>query len=154
MFECISMLSIAVGQTMGKYMEEYLDPMFACGLNESLTQALVDMAHYIPPIKPTIQEKLLDLLSHVLCGRPFKPLGHPSHGLPAPAIHARDLKDSQAQEHREGEIALALHTLGSFDFSGKAGPSSRWPLILTGPNMAKLILPAPPVRARSERVRP
>lgn len=113
------MLSIAVGQTMGKYMEEYLDPMFACGLSESLTQALVDMAHYIPTIKPRIQEKLLDLLSQVLCGRPFKPLGHPSHGLSAPTFYSRDHKDPLAVEQKEVEIALALHTLGSFDFSGE-----------------------------------
>ncbi|KAI9833190.1 MAG: hypothetical protein M1819_003813 [Sarea resinae] len=117
-FECISMLSIAIGQTLSKYMEALLDPIFACGLSESLTQALVDMAHYIPPIKPAIQERLLDMLSHVLCGRPFKPLGSPENGLPAPPIGVRDHKDPQAVEQREAEIALALHTLGSFDFSG------------------------------------
>ncbi|KAJ5242888.1 uncharacterized protein N7469_001215 [Penicillium citrinum] len=91
MFECISMLSLAVGQTLSGYMEALLDPIFACGLSKSLTQALVDMAHYIPPIKPTIQEKLLDMLSIILC---------------AP------------DSHTDSEIALALHTLGSFDFSG------------------------------------
>ncbi|KZF22892.1 phosphatidylinositol 3-kinase tor2 [Xylona heveae TC161] len=117
-FECISMLSIAVGQTLSKYMEALLEPIFACGLSESLTQALVDMAHYIPPIKPMIQEKLLDVLSQVLCGRPFKPLGSPSGGLPPPSIGVRDHKDPLAVEQRETEIALALHTLGSFDFSG------------------------------------
>lgn len=31
-FECISMISIAVGQTLSKYMEALLDPIFACGL--------------------------------------------------------------------------------------------------------------------------
>ena len=64
------MLSIAVEQTLSKYMEALLGPIFACGLSESLTQALVDMAHYIPPIKPLIQERLLDMLSLVLCGQP------------------------------------------------------------------------------------
>ena len=112
------MLSIAVGQTLSKYMEALLDPIFACGLSESLTQALVDMAHYIPPIKPMIQEKLLDMLSNVLCGRPFKPLGSPANGVLAPAT-PYSKKDALALEHhKEAEIALALHTLGSFDFSG------------------------------------
>jgi FKBP12-rapamycin complex-associated protein len=117
-FECISQLSRAVGQAMSKYMELLLDPIFKCGLSPSLTQALVDMAHYIPPIKPMIQEKLLDLLSTVLCGRPFTPLGAPLVGLPAPPTVTKDYKDSSSQVQREHEIALALHTLGSFDFSG------------------------------------
>ncbi|KAI9673478.1 MAG: phosphatidylinositol kinase- protein kinase tor1 [Caeruleum heppii] len=120
-FECISMLSIAVGQTLTKYMEALLDPIFACGLSKPLTQALVDMGHYISPIMPMIQEKLLDMLSQILCGRPFQPLGSPTKGLPPPPVYNRDhrdYKDPQALEQKEAEIALALHTLGSFNFSG------------------------------------
>ena len=120
-FGCISMISIAVGQTLSKYMEALLDPIFACGLSEALTQALVDMAHYIPPVKSTIQEKLLDLLSRTLCGQPFQTLGHPTHGKGPPPIftkEVRDQRDPQQQDHKERDIALALHTLGSFDFSG------------------------------------
>jgi len=120
-FECISMISIAVGQTLSKYMEALLDPIFACGLSDALTQALVDMAHYIPPVKPTIQEKLLDLLSRTLCGQPFQTLGHPTHGKGLPPIYTKDVRDQrdpQHLEHKDHEIALALHTLGSFDFSG------------------------------------
>ncbi|KAK2747845.1 phosphatidylinositol kinase- protein kinase tor1 [Onygenales sp. PD_40] len=117
MFECISMLSLAVGQTLSKYMEALLDPIFACGLSESLTQALVDMAHYIPPIRATIQEKLLDMLSIVLCGTPFRPLGCPENRLPPMPSFAKDYGPF-LQEPSDSEIALALHTLGSFDFSG------------------------------------
>ncbi|TKA63316.1 hypothetical protein B0A55_12457 [Friedmanniomyces simplex] len=120
-FECISMISIAVGQTLSKYMEALLDPIFACGLSDALTQALVDMAHYIPPVKGTIQEKLLDLLSRTLSGRPFQTLGHPTHGQGLPPIYTKELRDQrdpQHQDHKDHEIALALHTLGSFDFSG------------------------------------
>ena len=171
-FECLSMISIAVGQALSKYMPTLLDPVFACGLSDSLTQALVDMAsilfvilnniqaslrraalgelqrqppqsrehakhllsltvnspevithaseqaHYIPPAKQVIQEKLLDLLSQVLSGRPFIPLGSPYHSAALPQIWTRDHKDPAVIEHKEAEIALALHTLGSFDFSG------------------------------------
>ena len=113
------MLSIAVGQTLSKYMEALLVPIFDCGLSVPLTQALVDMAHYIPPIKPKIQEKLLDMLSQVLCGRPFNHQGNPAQGVSSSAKYIRDYKDPQNVERREAEIALALHTLGSFDFSGK-----------------------------------
>lgn len=115
------MLSIAVGQTLSKYMEALMDPMFACGLSESLTQALVDMAHYIPPIKPMIQEKLLNLLSLVLSGRPFKPLGCPDNKLPPLPAFAKDF-NLQISEHKDSEITLALNTLGTFDFAGTILP--------------------------------
>ncbi|KAF1821278.1 TOR1 phosphatidylinositol 3-kinase [Dissoconium aciculare CBS 342.82] len=120
-FECISMITIAVGQTLSKYMGALLDPIFACGLSDALTQALVDMAYYIPPVKATIQDKLLDLLSKTLCGQPFQTLGHPSSGKGLPPIYNkewRDRRDPQNLEHKDTEIALALHTLGSFDFRG------------------------------------
>lgn len=112
------MIAIAVGQTMTKYMHALLDPIFACGLSDALTQALVDMAHYIPPARQIIQEKLLDLLSTVLCGRPFQTLGSPNANTVSPSF-LRDYREGQTSEHTEAEIALALQTLGSFDFSGK-----------------------------------
>ena len=116
-FRCISMLSIAVGQTLSKYMEALLDPIFACGLSEPLTQALVDMAHYIPPIKPMIQDKLLNLLSLVLSGHPFRPLGCPDNKLPPVPAFAKDF-NTQPAEQKDWEIELALNTLGTFDFAG------------------------------------
>ncbi|KAF6831023.1 FAT domain-containing protein [Colletotrichum musicola] len=118
-FECISRLAVAVGQTLSKYMEALLDPIFECDLTPKLTQALVDMAFYIPPAKDTIQNRLLDMLSMVLCGEPFKPLGapHPNTLTAVPAV-SKDAKDPQAYEHRKAEVKLALNTLGSFDFTG------------------------------------
>ncbi|KAH9885310.1 FAT-domain-containing protein [Xylariomycetidae sp. FL2044] len=118
-FDCISRLAVAVGQTLSKYMEALLDPIFACELTPKLTQALVDMAFYIPPVKATIQERLLDMLSKVLCGEPFKPLGAPTpNTLSSVPIIPKDAKDPQVYEHRKMEVKLALNTLGSFDFSG------------------------------------
>ncbi|KAI1775912.1 FAT-domain-containing protein [Hypoxylon cercidicola] len=118
-FDCISRLAAAVGQTLSKYMEALLDPIFACELTPKLTQALVDMAFYIPPVKATIQERLLDMLSKVLCGEPFKPLGAPTpNTLSAVPIIPKDAKDPQVYDHRKAEVKLALNTLGSFDFSG------------------------------------
>ncbi|KAK0122644.1 phosphatidylinositol kinase- protein kinase tor1 [Cadophora gregata f. sp. sojae] len=118
-FDCISRLAVAVGQTLSKYMEALLDPIFACELTPKLTQALVDMAFYIPPVKSTIQERLLDMLSKVLCGEPFKPLGAPTpNRIAAAPTVPKDSKDPLAFEHRQTEIKLALNTLGSFDFSG------------------------------------
>jgi len=119
-FDCISRLAVAVGQTLSKYMEALLDPIFACELTPKLTQALVDMAFYIPPVKPTIQERLLDMLSKVLCGEPFRPLGAPHpNSLSAIPVIPRDPRDPSVHERGRTEVKLALNTLGSFDFSGK-----------------------------------
>src|SRR6266498_1741620 len=92
-FDCISRLAVAVGQTLSKYMEALLDPIFACELTPKLTQALVDMAFYIPPVTSIIQERLLDMLSMVLCGEPFKPLGAPHPNTISAPIVAKDAKD-------------------------------------------------------------
>ncbi|KAF2178863.1 hypothetical protein K469DRAFT_731449 [Zopfia rhizophila CBS 207.26] len=117
-FQCLSMLAAAVGQALSKNVERLLEPIFSCGLSDSLFQALVDIAHYVPPCRPVIQEKLLDLLSQILAGRHFLPLGNPYQGGSPPQIWTRDHKDPQQIAQREAEIALALHTLGSFDFTG------------------------------------
>ncbi|KAI5778883.1 armadillo-type protein [Geopyxis carbonaria] len=116
-FECISMLATAVGQALTKYMHDLLDLIFACALSQKLTQALVDLSHYIPPLLPTIQERLLNMISMVLSGRPFKPLGSPASPQPSAPVLMRPSKDGQFPEERDAEITLALHTLGSFDFT-------------------------------------
>ena len=115
-FQCLSMLSIAVGMALTKYMDALIDPMFACGLSSPLTQALVDMAHYVHPVRPQIQEKLLDLLSLVLSGHPFKPLGCPRDRIPPLPAFARDFNLTTPRPPEE--LALALDVLGSFDFAG------------------------------------
>lgn len=100
-----------------------MDPIFACELTPKLTQALVDMAFYIPPVREIIQERLLDMISMVLCGEPFKPLGAPTpNSIAAAPVVPKDAKDPLAYEHRQAEIKLALNTLGSFDFSGIVSP--------------------------------
>ncbi|ORY17763.1 armadillo-type protein [Clohesyomyces aquaticus] len=117
-FSCLSMVAAAVGQALSKNVERLLDPIFSCGLSDSLFQALVDMAHYVPPCRPMIQDRLLDLLSQILAGRRFLPLGNPHQGSQPPIIWTRDQKDTHSIPAKEAEIALALTTLGSFDFSG------------------------------------
>ena len=117
-FNCISMLSEAVQQTLTKYMHALLDPMFACGLSQPLTEALDHLAHFVGPIKSQIQDKLLDLLSLVLSGRPYKPLGMPNGAYQATPTFARDLNFSTTN-HDDNEVVLALTTLGSFDFGDR-----------------------------------
>ncbi|KAK5278839.1 phosphatidylinositol kinase-related protein kinase tor1, partial [Exophiala xenobiotica] len=106
-----------IGQTLSKYMEALLDPIFACGLTEPMERALEDMAHHIPPIRTTIQDKLLDLLSLILVRSPYRPLGCPPNTVPPLPSFAKDYGGLPA-EHKDHEITLALETVGKFDFSG------------------------------------
>ncbi|TFK75010.1 phosphatidylinositol 3-kinase [Pluteus cervinus] len=117
-FQCVGMLAAAVGPNLTKLLHDQLDLMFACGLSEPLRQALVAIARYIPPLLKTIQERLLDTLSVILSGQPYKPLGAPP-SLVRPDIN-RDLSVAQASATEKSPelLTLALTTLGSFDFSG------------------------------------
>lgn len=49
------MLASAVGPNLTKLLHDQLDLMFGCGLSESLREALVAIARYIPPLLRTIQ---------------------------------------------------------------------------------------------------
>lgn len=105
------MLASAVGPNLTKLLHDQLDLMFACGLSEPLRQALVAIARHIPPLLKTIQgksellqrssdfltwsiDRLLDLLSVILGGQPYKPLGAPS-SLGEMTTMTRDLNTAQ-----------------------------------------------------------
>ncbi|OSX64010.1 hypothetical protein POSPLADRAFT_1065405 [Postia placenta MAD-698-R-SB12] len=117
-FQCVGMLASAVGPNLTKLLHDQLDLMFACGLSEPLRQALTAIAAHIPPLLKTIQDRLLDLLSLILSGQHYKPLG-----APASLLRADSSKDGGAAEGQGGQknselITLALITLRDFDFSG------------------------------------
>ncbi|TPX38402.1 hypothetical protein SeMB42_g06762 [Synchytrium endobioticum] len=113
-FQCISMLATAVGPALTRYIHELLDLMFAAGLTEPLRQALADLVNNIPPLLSNIQERLLNMLSLILCGQPYRHPGAPPrvNGI----IHTRDFLISEGRDQET--IILALTTLGSFDFMG------------------------------------
>ena len=116
-FQCISMLATAVGQVLLKHVHELLDLLFNCGLSEHLRKALDDLANYIPPLLPTIQERLLNMLSIILSGHSFTAPGSPHRKTLTNGV--RELREAQVLESRDPETKkLALETLGSFDFSG------------------------------------
>ncbi|KAH7926057.1 FAT-domain-containing protein [Leucogyrophana mollusca] len=121
MFQCVGMLATAVGLNLTKLLHDQLDLFFACGLSEPLRQALTAIAHNIPPLLKTIQDRLLDLLSTILCGQPFKSIGEPV-SLVRRDINAITRELNASQTNKSGKrpelITLALSTLGTFDFSG------------------------------------
>ncbi|KXS11006.1 FAT-domain-containing protein [Gonapodya prolifera JEL478] len=116
-FQCISMLATAVGQALTKHMHDLLDQMFATGLSEPLRQALVDLAMYIPPLLPAIQERLLNVLSICLGGQAYRAPGAPGRYGQIAGIRSIDLS---AAEKDPDVVILALVTLGTFDFRGHA----------------------------------
>ncbi|ODV91704.1 hypothetical protein CANCADRAFT_46867 [Tortispora caseinolytica NRRL Y-17796] len=123
-FECISLLAEAVGQVLIKHMHrDILDLIFASGLSDSLLKILMDLSRYIPPLLPTIQDRLLNTISFLLSGYPFRPSGSPDSDKPMNPQLAHEAREASLS--RDGNdmseaqlIALAMRILGSFDFKG------------------------------------
>ncbi|KAL1921057.1 uncharacterized protein VTP21DRAFT_11692 [Calcarisporiella thermophila] len=114
-FQCVSMLARAVGPALTKFMHEILDLIFACGLNEPLSIALVDLAREIPPLLPTIQDRLLEMLSMVLSGQPYRSSTIPMTPV-TPSVPTQ-LREMQALEQKDLDtINQALYILATFDF--------------------------------------
>ncbi|CAN3370118.1 serine/threonine-protein kinase Tor2p [Diutina catenulata] len=81
-FFCIGKLSIAVGPALTKHLSrDILDMIFTnCSLSEALELVLHTLTTNIPSLTPTINQKLLNLLSLVLSGKGFQPPGSPYGG--------------------------------------------------------------------------
>ena len=118
MFQCIGMLASAVGPNLTKLLHDQLDLMYAWGLSEPLREALVAVARHIPPLLRTIQDRLLQLISLILSGQDYKPLGAPItyERQDPPVMKGAALANGAGRTPEQ--TRLALDTLGSFDFSG------------------------------------
>ncbi|KAE8201307.1 hypothetical protein CF336_g251, partial [Tilletia laevis] len=115
MFECIGYLATAVGPHLSLYMQELLNLMFACSLSQELVDALERLVNAIGPLLRTVQERLLDKLSMVLIGEPYRPLGPPFR----PGVVSRDVVAHGVATENAETIVIALNTLGWFNFSGQ-----------------------------------
>ncbi|KAJ7577108.1 phosphatidylinositol 3-kinase [Mycena floridula] len=114
-FQCIGMLAAAVGPNLTKLLHDQLDLMFACGLSEPLRQALVAITKHIPPLLKNIQDRLLDLLSVILSGQTYKPLGAPpSHGRTDIATTTREINVSQLGHSSSPISSSEGHVLNEF----------------------------------------
>ena len=133
------MLARAVGPNLTKLLHDQLDLIFKSQLTEPLRLALEAIARHIPPLLRTIQDKLLDLISVILSGQKYKPLGAPAQYARPDITNVKDytvqvcfrcffdsqpsIKSMQSNTvHSSDTIRLALYTLGTFDFSGAPIP--------------------------------
>jgi len=71
------MLAAAVGPNLTKLLHDQLDLIFTNEFNEHVCNALAAIAKSIQPLLRSIQDRLLEKLSMVLSGQPYKPLGAP-----------------------------------------------------------------------------
>ncbi|KZS94646.1 atypical/PIKK/FRAP protein kinase [Sistotremastrum niveocremeum HHB9708] len=117
-FQCIGMLASSVGPNLTKLLHDQLDLMFACGLTDALRQTLVLIARHIPPLLRTVQERLLDLISHTLIGQPYKTVNAVLPGRRPDLVVNHDLHVTHGATVGKEALSLALNTLGSFDFTG------------------------------------
>eukprot|EP00117_Sycon_ciliatum_P040328 scpid3818/ scgid5118/ Serine/threonine-protein kinase mTOR; FK506-binding protein 12-rapamycin complex-associated protein 1; FKBP12-rapamycin complex-associated protein; Mammalian target of rapamycin; Mechanistic target of rapamycin; Rapamycin target protein 1 len=111
-FSCISMLARAASSVLFNEMKQLLENMLAVGLSPALTRCLHVMAQEIPRIRKDIQEGLLKMLSLILMNKALK----------SSASSAKNTSSNSSSLSGDSpdtsNVVLALHTLGSFDFSG------------------------------------
>jgi serine/threonine-protein kinase mTOR len=76
--QCVSLLAQALGPALQPHMGDILGLMFETGLSVTLTQCLTELVKHVPSYLPVIQDRLLDLLSLVLSGKPYYHPGTPA----------------------------------------------------------------------------
>ncbi|KAJ2807852.1 phosphatidylinositol kinase- protein kinase tor1 [Coemansia guatemalensis] len=142
--QTVATLATAMGPAMTRYMREILDPMFATGLSTELCDALAVLEREVGQLQSAIQARLLDMVSGILTGAPFRPrqssveelegrLGVASaeqwtggREVCVPSARDRYLMDAYDMHHQDARDlgadprVLALRTLRSFDFRGES----------------------------------
>ncbi|KAJ2236038.1 phosphatidylinositol kinase- protein kinase tor1 [Coemansia sp. RSA 485] len=77
----IAILATAMGPALTRYMRDILDLMFTTGLSEALCDSLTVVEREVSQLQPAIQDRLLDMVSIILVGVPFRPVQPSLDGL-------------------------------------------------------------------------
>ncbi|KAJ1643158.1 phosphatidylinositol kinase- protein kinase tor1, partial [Coemansia asiatica] len=77
----IAILATAMGPALTRYMRDILDLMFTTGLSEALCDSLTIVEREVSQLQPAIQDRLLDMVSIILVGVPFRPVQPSLDGL-------------------------------------------------------------------------
>ncbi|KAJ2776642.1 phosphatidylinositol kinase- protein kinase tor1, partial [Coemansia interrupta] len=110
----VATLAAALGPALTKHMGGIVDLMFATGLSQPLVDALHVLEREAAALQPAVHARLLDAVSVVLAGEPFRAAGGPAAEPATPA--------AAAAAHiavTPAVLVLALRTLAAFDFSGE-----------------------------------
>lgn len=112
---CVGNIAKAMGPTMEPHVRGLLDSMFAAGLSLTLVEALEQITESIPPLLPTIQNRLLECISLIL-SRSHHAMSRQSASLSRGHLatvtpHVPELSGSAL-------VQLALRTLARFNFKG------------------------------------
>ncbi|XP_030025999.2 serine/threonine-protein kinase mTOR [Manduca sexta] len=110
LFNCITLLGIAMKETVAAETKGLLDSMCATGLSPQLTTCFKELSHNIPSIKKDITDRLLNILSLILRKKPYAPNNGENH------IYHMFTTAMLVEPHDATKLILALRTLGSFDF--------------------------------------
>ena len=118
---CVAMFAKGLPNDMTPHMPEILPQMIATGLSSTLTDALTELATHIPSLLPSIQVRLLDVLSMVLSNKPFRAPSGPKQKVRGEDMSGFESSGLQVVYNIQHDsdprlIALALRTLGTFDF--------------------------------------
>ncbi|OLY85598.1 Phosphatidylinositol 3-kinase tor2 [Smittium mucronatum] len=120
-FSCISDIAISLGPAITRNIQDLLDIILIMGLVPPLCKSFKILKKEVPQLSNIIQERLLDMISKVLVGKPFysefsNAISLYKNSSSIPASHS----DSIGEPSKDiDEVLLALETLGSFGFEEK-----------------------------------
>ncbi|KAM3284928.1 serine/threonine-protein kinase TOR-like [Capsicum chacoense] len=112
---CVGNIAKAMGPTMEPHVRGLLDSMFSSGLSLTLVEALEQITESIPPLLPTIQNRLLEFISTIL--------SRSHHSMPRQSAsvsrgHITTGYPQVPELSGSALVQLALRTLAHFNFKG------------------------------------
>ncbi|OMJ20268.1 Target of rapamycin [Smittium culicis] len=131
-FNCISDIAISLGPAIVKHIQDLLDIMLMVGLIPPLCESLKILKQEVSQLSNVIQERLLDMISIVLVGKPFyieffnsthfykspTAITHTSSDIQNKATFSNSTSTGEPSKNLD-EVILALKTLGTFGFEEK-----------------------------------
>ncbi|KAG5625291.1 hypothetical protein H5410_010509 [Solanum commersonii] len=112
---CVGNIAKAMGPTMEPHVRGLLDPMFSAGLSVTLVDSLELLTESIPPLLPTMQNRLLECISAIL-SRSHHAMSRQSAALSRG--HLATVTPQVPELSGSALVQLALQTLARFNFKG------------------------------------
>ncbi|KNC51511.1 phosphatidylinositol kinase Tor2 [Thecamonas trahens ATCC 50062] len=117
----VARLATALGPSFLEALTPNLDALFGLGLSEELIDTVLSIATDLPDLADVAFYKLLDLVSLILAGAPFRHPGTPAHVAThshlEPLLHSPQFMGIlAASQSSTAAKVLALKTLSMFDF--------------------------------------